>query len=102
MPNGFVNGNIVSIPCEIKPGMSSFERYVRINAEPERITGFVNRSSIIEDPTADSDPARVKAVIVVFSKADMRLLFAGQDIYPSNPAPISVTWLGKHGQLLTK
>lgn len=105
MPNGFVNGNIVSMPCLISSGMSSFERYVRIEAEPERITGFVNISSIVDSSQNNHEPVRkgnVKAIIVAFSKADVRLLFSGQDLHPSNPAPVSVDWLGRCAQLVGK
>ena len=105
MPNGFMNGNIVSMPCLVSSGMSSFERYIRIEAEPERITGFVNSSSIDDSSQNDHEPARkasVKAVIVEFSEADVRLLFSGQDVHPSNPAPVSVDWLGRNARVVTK
>ena len=101
MPNGLMSGNIVSIPCEIRPGMSSLERTVRIRIPPDEvISGFVNHSSIVGG--TESGSGRVKAVIVVFSKNDVRLLFSGQDIYPSNPAQVPIDWLGKHGEHLAK
>jgi len=49
-------------------------------------------------PPAREREGRVRAVIVSFSREDIRLLFAGQDVDPSNPAPISPKWLAENAR----
>lgn len=90
---GFASGTIVSVPCEIRPGMSSFEKEVKIQLPAGTITGLVNQSSVIENQK------RVRAVVVIFEKNDVRLLFPSQDMHPSNPALVPIDWLRKHAQV---
>ena len=91
--NTFPSGTIVSVPCEINPGMASFEKEIKIRTPGGTITGLVNQSSVIEDKK------RVRAVLMNFAKNDIRLLFPGQDMQPSNPAFISIDWLKQNAQL---
>jgi len=100
MQNSFSNGGIVSVPCEIRPGMASSEREVKVKVHDGFIRAFVTYESV-EDPKPSSHErreGRVRAVIVSFSKEDIRLLFAGQDVDPSNPAPISPEWLAENAK----
>lgn len=104
MPNSFVSGSIVSVPCEIRPGMASVESEIRIRVPDGPILAFVDRSSILKDPAPDSRKVRegiVKAVVILFSEDDVRLLFAGQDVQPSNPARVPPAWLEKHATLVS-
>ncbi len=100
MANGnYLNGKIVSILCEIRPGLASTEREIRIRIPDGVISAFVSLSSVGSDVKPDSTEKRegtVRAVVVAFSRDDVRLLFAGQDVHPSNPVPVSVDWLKKH------
>jgi hypothetical protein len=90
----FASGTKVSVPCAINPGMSSFEREVRIQMpEGGAITGLVSTSSVMEDTK------RVKAVLMVYGTNDTRLLFSGQDMTPSNPAFVPIEWLKANARL---
>lgn len=89
----FAPGTIVSVPCEIHPGMSSFEKEVKIRMPAGTITGLVNQSSVIENLR------RVRAVVMIFDTNDIRLLFPGQDMHPSNPAFVPLDWLKENAQL---
>lgn len=95
------NGRIVSIPCEITPGMASNEREIKIRIPDGIIRAFVSLTSVSSDPKPDSTEKRagwVKAVVIALAKDDVRLLFAGQDVDPSNPAPVSTDWLEKNAK----
>jgi len=103
MPINFVSGRIVSVPCEIAPGMASNEREIRVKIPEGTIHAFVSRSSVSNDPMPDSEEkrvGRVRAVLISFSRKDVRLLFAGQDVDPSNPAPVSTEWLRQNATVV--
>ena len=72
----------------------------RVKVHDGFIRAFVTYESV-EDPKPSSRErreGRVRAVIVSFSREDIRLLFAGQDVDPSNPAPISPEWLAENAR----
>ena len=84
--------------------MASVENEIRIRVPDRAILAFVNRSSILRDPAPDSSKVReglVKAVIIFFSEDDVRLLFAGQDVEPSNPARVPPAWLESNAKLVS-
>jgi len=96
MPISIASGRIVSVPCEIAPGMASNEREIRVKIPEGTIHAFVSYSSVTNDPMPDSEEkraGRVRTVLIAFSRRDMRHLFAGQDVDPSNPAPGTIGWL---------
>ena len=101
MPTPLASGKIVFVPCEITPGMASNEREIKIDNPEGVIRAFVSLTSVANDPDPESLEKRdgwVKAVIVALSKDDVRLLFAGQDVDPTNPAPVSTNWLHKNAK----
>ncbi len=102
MPSSFTSGRIVSIPCEIAPGMASNEREIKVNVPDGIIRAFVSLASVGEDSKPDSNEkrdGRVRAVIVALSNDDIRLFFAGQDVDPSNPAAVPPQWLKKNARI---
>lgn len=101
MPTAVSSGRIVFVPCEIAPGMASNERQIKIENPEGVIRAFVSFRSLARDPEPESQNKRegwVKAIVIALSKDDVRLLFAGQDVDPSNPAPISAEWLHKNAK----
>ena len=83
--------------------MASSEREITIRNPGGPIRAYVSTTSVATKTDVDIDLAKkvegwVRAVIVAFDKDDIRLLFTGQDVYPSNPAPISRQWLRANAQ----
>ncbi len=102
MPSSFASGRIVSIPCEIAPGMASNEREIKVNVPEGIIRAFVSLASVGEDPKPNSNEkrdGRVRAVIIALSNDDIRLFFAGQDVDPANPAPVPSQWLKQNARI---
>jgi hypothetical protein len=87
-------GKVVWIPCEVKQGMFSHERYIVAHIGKREIRGLVPQEDV-----KDAE-RRVRAVVARSPRErspdkSVALLFRGEIFPDTNPVTVEKTWLDK-------